>query len=209
VRDLAIRHAHDRVRVIAGSGRSLRADLAARAFDETLFYRLNVIHLDQMHQHEEGERPMKARDVMSEPLYTCEPNTDLATVAKIMWDHDCGFVPVVDASGAVVGVITDRDICIATSTRRLLPEQISAAQAMATPIHACMSDDNISDILATMKQFRIRRVPVIDASGTLQGVISLNDLVQASNVKQEPSASAIVSTMAAICAHRQVETAVA
>jgi CBS domain-containing protein len=152
---------------------------------------------------------MKARDVMSQPPSTCGPNTDLATVAKIMWDRDCGFVPVVDTSGVVAGVVTDRDICIATSTRRLLPEHISAAQAMTTPIHACLSDDGIRDVLATMKQFRIRRVPVIDANGKLQGVISLNDLVLASSVKREPQAADIVSTMAAICAHRQVETGVA
>jgi CBS domain-containing protein len=152
---------------------------------------------------------MKAREIMSQPPYTCGPTTDLATVAKIMWDHDCGFVPVVDASGTVTGVITDRDICIATSTRRLLPEHISAAQAMASPIHACLSDDSISDVLATMKQCRIRRVPVLDANGRLQGVISLNDLVLASNATRAPQASEIVSTMAAICAHRQVEAAVA
>jgi CBS domain-containing protein len=126
-----------------------------------------------------------------------------------MWDHDCGFVPVVDASGAVVGVITDRDICIATSTRHLLPEHISAAQAMASPIHACLSDDSVSDVLATMKQFRIRRVPVIDANGTLQGVVSINDLVLASDATRAPQASEIVSTMAAICGRRRVEAAVA
>jgi CBS domain-containing protein len=126
-----------------------------------------------------------------------------------MWDHDCGFVPVVDASGAVAGVITDRDICIATATRRLLPEHISAAQAMASPIRACLADDNVSEVLATMKQARIRRVPVLDANGRLQGVISLNDLVLASDATRAPQASEIVSTMAAICAHRQVETAVA
>jgi CBS domain-containing protein len=170
---------------------------------------LNVIHIDEMHQGESGEHTMKAREVMSQPPYTCGPTTDLATVAKIMWDHDCGFVPVVDASGVVAGVVTDRDICIATSTRRLLPEHISAAHAMASPIHACLSDDSVSDVLATMKQFRIRRVPVIDANGTLQGVISLNDLVLASNATREPQASDIVATMAEICAHRRVEAAVA
>jgi CBS domain-containing protein len=198
-----------RVRVIAGSGRSLLPDLAVGAFNDALFYRLNVIHIDEMHQGESGEHTMKAREVMSQPPYTCGPTTDLATVAKIMWDHDCGFVPVVDASGVVAGVITDRDICIATSTRRLLPEHISAAEAMASPIHACLSDDSVSDVLATMKQFRIRRVPVIDANGRLQGVVSLNDLVLASDATRAPQASEIVSTMAAICAHRQVEAAVA
>jgi CBS domain-containing protein len=186
----------------------LGALLAVGAFSDALFYRLNVIHLDMMHQDESGERPMKARDIMSEPAYTCGPSTDLATVSKIMWDHDCGFVPVVDASGAVTGVVTDRDICIATSTRRLLPEHISAAQAMTTPVHVCLSDHSISDVLATMRRFQIRRVPVIDASGRLQGVISLNDIVLSSSDTREPQASDVVSTMAAICARRRV-TAVA
>jgi CBS domain-containing protein len=80
---------------------------------------------------------------------------------------------------------------------------------MTSSIHACLSDDSVNDVLATMKQCRIRRVPVIDANGRLQGVISLNDLVLASDAKRAPQASEIVSTMAAICAHRQVETAVA
>jgi CBS domain-containing protein len=201
--------ADHRVRVITGSNRSLRADLTVGSFSDTLFYRLNMIHIDLMHQHKPGEPAMNARDIMSAPAYTCGPNTDLATVAKIMWDHDCGFVPVVDASGTVTGVVTDRDICIATSTRRLLPEHISATQAMTTPIHACLADDSVSDVLATMRQCQIRRVPVIDANGRLQGVISLNDIVLASTEKREPQASDVIATMAAICAHRRVEAAVA
>jgi CBS domain-containing protein len=60
-----------------------------------------------------------------------------------------------------------------------------------------------------MKQFRVRRVPVLDAGGRLQGVLSLNDIVLASSEKREPKASDIVSTMAAICAHRSLQTAVA
>jgi CBS domain-containing protein len=204
-----VAHGNGRVRVIAGSGRSLRADVAAGTFDDTLFYRLNVVHVDQAQHNEPGEHAMKAREVMSQPPQTCGPNTDLASVAKIMWDHDCGFVPVVDASGVVAGVITDRDICMATSTRSLLPGQIAAAQAMTAPIHACMSDDSLGDVLATMRQFQIRRVPVIDAHGRLQGVISLNDIVLAATDRRELSASDVVATMAAICARRRVETAVA
>jgi CBS domain-containing protein len=126
-----------------------------------------------------------------------------------MWDHDCGFVPVVDASGSVTGAVTDRDICIATSTRRLLPEHISAAQAMTSPIHACLPDDDINDVLATMKQSQIRRLPVIGADGRLRGVISLNDIVLASTDKREPRAADVIATMAAICAHRRIAAAVA
>jgi CBS domain-containing protein len=95
---------------------------------------------------------MKARDLMSTPAQTCRPDTDLATVAKLMWDHDCGFVSVVDVSGTVTGVVTDRDICVATEIRRLLPEHIWAAQASTAPIHACAPDDSVGDVLATMKQ---------------------------------------------------------
>jgi CBS domain-containing protein len=205
----AVSDAPDRVRVIAGSNRSLRTDLARGAFREALFYRLNLIHLNELRQHVPGEDAMKARDIMSTPPHTSGPHTDLATVAKIMWDHDCGFVPVIDPSGAVAGVVTDRDICIATATRRLLPEHISAAQAMTTPIHACLPDDSIGDVLATMTRCQVRRLPVVDASGRLQGIVSLNDIVLASNDQRGPQASDIVSTMAAICAHRHVQTAVA
>ena len=192
----------DRVRLIAGSNRPLQADIAVGAFNAALFYRLNVIHIDLL-QPKPGEQAMKAREILSAPAHTCDPDTDLATVARIMWDHDCGLVVVVEESGAVVGVVTDRDICIATSTRRLLPEQISAAQVMTSPVRACLSDDNVKDVLATMKQFQIRRVPVIDAGGRLLGVISMNDIVRVSHERREPSASEVVTTLAAVCAHRQ------
>jgi CBS domain-containing protein len=198
-----------RTRIISGSDRSLCADLAVGAFSDALFYRLNVIHIDQLHHNELGDEAMRAWDIMSKPAHTCRPSTDLATVAKIMWDHDCGFVPVVDGAGSVTGVVTDRDICIATSTRGLMPEQLSAAQTMTTQIHACVADDSISDVLATMRRCQVRRVPVVDDHGTVQGVISLNDIVLASNDPRGPQPSAIVATMAAICTHRRVETAVA
>jgi CBS domain-containing protein len=200
--------ANRRVRVVTGSNRSLGADIAVGAFSDELFYRLNVVHIDLTPRFESGEGAMKARDIMSPLPHTCGPHTDLATVTRVMWDHDCGFVPVVDTAGRVVGVVTDRDICIATATRRLLPEHISVAEVMTTPIHACQLDDAIRDVLSTMQRFRVRRVPVLDAGGRLQGVISLNDIVLASSGKREPKASEVVATMAAICAHRTVDVAV-
>lgn len=152
---------------------------------------------------------MRTRDVMTTPARACGPDSDLAAVAKMMWDFDCGFVPVVDASGTVAGVVTDRDICVAAATRRLPPEQIHAVQAMTRDVHVCSPDDSVSDVLATMKQFKVRRLPVIDAQGQLQGVVSLNDIVLVSAQKRQPAATEIVSTLAAICAHRPVEAAVA
>jgi CBS domain-containing protein len=152
---------------------------------------------------------MKARDVMTVDVQSCRTDTDLAAVAKLMWDHDCGIVPVVNPAGAVVGVVTDRDICIATTTRRLLPERISAAQAMHSPVHTCLADDSIESVLATMKQFKVRRLPVVGPNGGLAGIVSMNDIVLASERRKEPAFDQVVSTLAAICAHRSLVSAAA
>lgn len=152
---------------------------------------------------------MKVRELMSTPPQACQPHSDLAAVTQIMWEHDCGFVPVVDASGHVAGILTDRDICVASATRRLLPEHISADQVMSRPVHACLPNDDVREALAAMKQHRIHRLPVIDDHGRLQGVLSLNDIVRASDAKRKPAATEVVATLAAICAPPGVQTAVA
>ena len=153
---------------------------------------------------------MQVKQIMTNHIATSRPETDLAAISKLMWDRDCGFVPVVDAAGKVVGVITDRDICIASATRRLLPEQITAEQAMKRPpIHSSQPEDTIEKALATMKQFQVRRLPVIAADGTLKGIISMNDIVLTAQQKEGPMPADIVSALAAICAHRPAKVAAA
>lgn len=150
---------------------------------------------------------MTARELMSAPAETCRPTTNLAAVTQLMWNRDCGFVPVVDADGHVAGVLTDRDISVAVATRRLLPERISASQVMTVAVHACAPDDSADAVLATMKQHQVRRVPVVDAQGRLQGVISMNDVVRVAGRKGAPTAASVVATLAAICAPRPVAIA--
>jgi CBS domain-containing protein len=150
---------------------------------------------------------MKVRDIMTAAVYTCQPDTDLGRVAGIMWDHDCGFVPVVDASGAVVGLITDRDICIAAATRGLAPERIAASQAMSQSVRACLPDDSVAEALAMMKHFKVRRLPVIDPNGLLRGVLSMNDIARAADARKDLAPKEVVSTLAEICEHRTVAAA--
>jgi CBS domain-containing protein len=119
-----------------------------------------------------------------------------------MWRHDCGFIPVVDASEHVVGVITRGNIVIARGTRRLLPELISAAKAMVVTIHSCLPDAGVSDVLATMKRFRVRRLIVIDSHRRPQGVVSISDIVRAMAEGHSLNAMEIVSVMAAIDSSR-------
>jgi CBS domain-containing protein len=161
-------------------------------------------------QLKQEEADMQIKQIMTADIATGRPDTNLAVVAKLMWDCDCGFVPIVDSAGKVAGVITDRDICIASATRRLLPEQITAAEAMRRPpIHTVQPEDTPEKALATMKQFHVRRLPVIAADGTLKGVISMNDLVLASQQKEGPVPAEITTTLAAICAHRPAKVAAA
>lgn len=148
---------------------------------------------------------MTARDLMSTPPHTCQPTTDLAAVAHIMWDHDCGLVPVIDAAGHLAGVVTDRDICIAAATRRTLAERIAAAQVMREPVQTCLPDDDVSSVLATMRQHQIRRVPVVDAAGQVLGIVAMNDIVRAAGRKGGPAPGAVVDALAGICSPRAIE----
>ena len=153
---------------------------------------------------------MQIKNLMTTDVATCRPETNLAIVAKLMWDKDCGFVPVVDAAGKVAGVITDRDICIASATRRLLPDQITAVQAMRRPpIHTIQPEDTIEKALSTMKQFQVRRLPAVAADGTLKGVVSMNDIVLASQRKEGPAPAEILSTLSVIYAHPPAKVAAA
>lgn len=148
---------------------------------------------------------MQIKDIMTSDVATCQPDTDLASVAKIMWDRDCGFVPVIDGAGHVSGVLTDRDICIASATRGVPPHKISAVQVMhAAPIHATHPDDQPATALAEMKEAKVRRLPVLTDDGRLAGVVSINDLILGSDHPGGPAAREIVATMAAICSHRDV-----
>lgn len=145
---------------------------------------------------------MQIKQVMTSNPTTCHPDTNLAIVVRKMWEHDCGFVPVVDAGGQIVGVLTDRDICIASATRRLLPEQLTAAQVMhPAPIHTVHANNTAEKALSLMRQYQIRRLPVVDDQNTLLGVVSMNDLVLASEEKRDPNANEVVDTLSAICAH--------
>jgi CBS domain-containing protein len=60
---------------------------------------------------------MTVRDLMAKPTTTCRPKTDLAAASALMWENDCRVLPVLEETGRPVGILTDRDICIALGTR--------------------------------------------------------------------------------------------
>jgi CBS domain-containing protein len=148
---------------------------------------------------------MTVKEVMKKDVVTCAPGSALADVAKTMRDRDCGFLPVVDSHGVVVGVVTDRDVCLAVPSTRT-PAHIAASEVMSHPVFACFADEHVKTVLITMSKHRVRRLPVLDKQhGHLQGVLSLDDIVQAPRQRGTLTSDDIVDALKAIYARRAVE----
>jgi CBS domain-containing protein len=100
----------------------------------------------------------------------------LERAAQIMWEHDCGAVPVVDADSHVVGMITDRDVCMASYTQGRPLWQIPVSSACSHTVYSCLLTDSVQSAEKLMRTTQVRRLPVVDAEGKLWGLISLGDL---------------------------------
>jgi CBS domain-containing protein len=120
---------------------------------------------------------MKVRDVMAETPASCSMDTNLGTAVEILWTRNCGILPIVDSDQKVVGVVTDRDICIALGTRNRLPGEITVGEIASGNVFACTPDDEVHTALSIMAQGKVRRLPVISTEGTLKGLLSLDDVV--------------------------------
>lgn len=146
---------------------------------------------------------MKVKDVMMGTPYYCQLDTNLGSAAELMWIGNCGFLPVVDANGKIVGVVTDRDICIALGTRNRLPGGVTVREVMSNRIFACSADDDVHVALRTMQEGGVRRLPVIAQNETVVGVISMDDLLLRAEVpgigkRPELSTEEVIKTYRAI-----------
>ncbi|MCL2776790.1 MAG: CBS domain-containing protein [Polyangiaceae bacterium] len=119
---------------------------------------------------------MKVDDVMTREVKPCHPDESLARAAQLMWDNDCGCVPVVDDEERVIGIVTDRDVCMAALLNGRPLHELLVAQAMAHKPVRVSPDDNISEAEELMRHARVRRLPVVDTKGQLVGILSLGDL---------------------------------
>lgn len=147
---------------------------------------------------------MKVKELMSEPAVVCGSTDTLNTAAQLMWQHDCGAVPVVNESGSLVGMITDRDICMSAYTQGLPLQAIPVSSAMATQVASCQPDDSLEAAERLMSDRKIRRVPIVDSASRPLGVVSLNDLARrAASIRGKDGFDhEVTRTLAAICEPR-------
>ena len=157
---------------------------------------------------------MKAEQLMTKEVATCGPDDMLNDAARIMWERDCGFVPITEASHRVVGIVTDRDICIAAYTRGQALRQIRIGDVMSTGILSCKPADDLAMVEAAMRRDRIHRLPVVDDADQLLGVISLADIAreaarEVGSRRPDVTAAEIGETLAAIRQPREIASATA
>lgn len=145
---------------------------------------------------------MKISDLMTRPVYTCRAVDALDCAAKLMWENDIGAVIVVDDAGQVVGMVTDRDACMAAYTCGSALHDIPVATAMAKHVVTCEPGDSASAVAELMAKHKIRRIPVVDETHRPVGMVSLNDLARTMARGRDVPATSVAGTLAAICEHR-------
>lgn len=142
---------------------------------------------------------MKIHELMTRPAVTCPNNSTLEHAAWLMWEFDCGVIPVVDDGGRAVGIVTDRDICMAAYTQGRALADIAVGTAMAHHVIAIHADDSVETAEHLMADNQIRRLPVIDGNGKVVGVVSLSDLARlVGEARRIGLDRELVSTVAAV-----------
>lgn len=150
---------------------------------------------------------MIVRDVMTKQATFCGPDTNLAEACGFMKRSNCGFLPVVGEGQNVIGVITDRDICIALGTRNIRPSDLRVWDVMSSRLFTCAPEDSVHTALKTMIIEHVRRLPVIDRGGRLAGVLSVDDISLHSAeyaFSKDASYRDVEDTYRSICCHATI-----
>lgn len=143
---------------------------------------------------------MQIKQIMSHPIVSVPADATLDQAARLMWEFDCGFVPVIGDEGRLAGVVTDRDICMAAYTQGKMLGAIPISSAMARTVVAVHGEELVEQAEYLMRESQIRRLPVLDEDGRPVGVVSMNDLARlASGAHKNVVNRELVETLAAIC----------
>jgi CBS domain-containing protein len=120
---------------------------------------------------------MKVHHVMTANPFTCRLDTPLDEASRMMNEGHSGTLVVVNRRHHPAGILTDRDLAMAVGKTPRPPSEILVQEAMTSPVHTCTADDNLSTALERMASAEVRRLPVLDASGALTGIVSMDDVV--------------------------------
>ena len=150
---------------------------------------------------------MRIQDIMHTFTACCRTTDSLNQAAHLMWEHDCGALPVIGADGRLVGMITDRDVCMAASTEGKVLTALRVADAMTSEVVTCNQSQDVNQVVKAMALGRVRRAPVVDNDRRVIGMVTIGDVARATTQAharlQGLSCESVVATMAAICSPRR------
>ncbi len=137
-----------------------------------------------------GAPPCVGAIMTRDPAWA-SPDDSLNTAARRMWDLDCGALPVVRGE-ALVGMLTDRDICMAAYTKGTALDAIRVEEIMAKHVVAGSAEDSLTRAVAIMAEAQVRRLPVVGEGRRLLGIVSLSDIARAASVLGASQAATLV-----------------
>jgi CBS domain-containing protein len=157
---------------------------------------------------------MRISQIMTKDAATCGPEDDLAKIGRLMFERDVGCVPVVDHERSIIGMLTDRDICMATCTQGKAPQDLQVGNIMSRQVFTCSPEDTLIEAEEVMRSHQIRRLPIVDDQNRLVGMLSLNDLALEAEHEQglrprQVTTHEVAATLAAICQHRRQQATAA
>lgn len=121
---------------------------------------------------------MRVDQIMTRNVRGAHVGNNLDTAARIMWENNCGCVPVIDQDQKAVGMLTDRDVCMAALTQGRLLTEIPISIAMSKPLWSCRPEDDLAAAEQIMRSHQVHRLPVVDDKGRLLGILSLSDIAR-------------------------------
>lgn len=152
---------------------------------------------------------MKVQTYMTPEVKSVKAGESLQEAAKIMWESDCGALPVLNNEQQVVGMITDRDIAMAGFIQGRPLRDIQVSECMSKTLFSIGIDEDISAAEKLMQSQQLRRLPVLNSKQHLAGILSLNDIARAykKDGGKQVKASEVADTLASVCTHRTLAKA--
>lgn len=139
---------------------------------------------------------MKIENVMTTAVVFVHPDETDARAAQLMWTHDCGSLPVVDDEERVVGMITDRDICMASFAKGNTLGDLRVRDAMSKEVVACRPSDSLEMVMSLMGEHQLHRLPVVDERHHLLGIVTVGDVLREASEARGKLAAAELSLLA-------------
>jgi CBS domain-containing protein len=127
---------------------------------------------------------MRCKDIMSTNLEWLLESATIHRAAVQMADQGIGFLPICNAAGQLIGVVTDRDLAIRALAKSIDPDRTPVSRVMTTPAITCLADSDIAEAEQLMTEEQKSRLVIVESDGRVVGVLSIADLLEHAPPKQ-------------------------